>query len=235
MSKTRSTLFPNGVSNADANSFEGLTNYRLRDPTKAHEFFTDFDILDPTSEWNFGIVGTGTIGLIPHDGGAVELLCGGIDNDNAIMQLKTATFIFDAAKEIWYQIKLEIDDATLSDIIAGLWVAENDPITTPPSDGIFFRKDAGGTSVDFVLIKSTVETVFSLPVSLSDDTAVDLAFNYDGAGLFRIFCNDKEVLGFTDLTAVPDNVLMKVSQGVQNGSGESRTMIVDRVLVCKER
>jgi len=235
MSKARTTLFPNGVSNASANSFEGLANLRTLDPTKYHTFFDDFDTYD-AGDWTVTETGVATQALTDADGGALLVTNAAADNDVSASQLVGESFSYAAGKELWFKARLQISDATESDLICGFWIkTATAPITTPPTDGIYFRKDDGAATIDFILNKDSTESVSSAIATLADATDVELAFHYDGAGTFRAYVDDALAATQTTLTNVPDDEILTLGFAIQNGEAVAKTMTVDYVLGAKER
>jgi len=235
MSKARSTLYPNGVSNASPNTFEGLANLRMPDQTKYHTFFDDFNTY-LASDWTVTETGSATQALTDAEGGALLVTNAAADNNVSAQQLVAEGFSYEAAKELWFKAKLQVNDATESDLILGLWIkTATAPIATPPTDGIFFRKDDGDTNIDFVLAKDSTETESSAIGTLADATDIELAFHYDGAGTFKAYIDDVLVATQTTLTNVPDDELLTVGFAIQNGAAAAKTLTLDYILACKER
>jgi hypothetical protein len=238
MSKARSTLFPNGVSNATPLSFEGLANLRFDDPTKYHSFWDDFDRYNVTTgeDWTITATGAGVDDVADGDGGLLVLTNAAADNDSLFVQNRVETFFFEVGQELWWKCRFQVDDATLADVIMGLWIATaTDPIDTPPTDGIFFRKDGGDDDIDFILRKDDAATEELAVGTLVDDVDIELAFHYDGVGTFEVYVDDSLVFEQTDLSDVPDDEVLTVGFGVQNSSAVARDMTVDYVLAVKER
>jgi hypothetical protein len=237
MSKARSTLFPNGVGNADPLTFEGLANLRFPDPTKFHTFFDDFDRYNVATgeDWTITATGAGVDDVAEGDGGLLVLTNAAADNDSLWIQNRVETFLWELDKEMWFKCRVEVDDATLADVLVGLWIATaTDPVDTPPTDAIFFRKIAAATEIDFILRKDDSATE-ELVGDMEDDVPIELAFHYDGGGTFTVYINDSLVLTQTDISDVPDDEVLTVGFGVQNGSAVARVAIYDYVLAVKER
>ncbi len=92
MSKARTTLFPNGVSNASPNTFAALANLRIGDPTKYHVLFEDFDEFDTTFDW-VDTSATGSAALTDADGGEIVLTTTAVNNDFVSVQRIGESFL----------------------------------------------------------------------------------------------------------------------------------------------
>jgi len=235
MSRKRSTLYPNGVSNAAAESFEGIANLRFPDPSKFHTYFNDFDTY-LASDWTVTETGVATQALTDKNGGAILITNAAADNDVSASQLVGESFAYAADKELWFKTRLQISDATQSDLICGLWIkTATAPITTPPTDGIYFRKDDAAATIDFILNKDSTESVSAAIATLADATDVELAFHYDGEGTFRAYVDDVLVATQTTLTNVPDDEILTLGFAIQNGEAVAKTMTLDYILASLER
>jgi len=238
MSKARVTLFPNGVSNADPNTFEDLAHLRIGDPTKFHTFFDDFDRYNVTTgeDWTITATGAGVDDVADGDAGLLVLTNAAADNDSLWIQNRVESFLWESDKELWFKCRVNVDDATLADVLVGLWIATaTDPVDTPPTDAIFFRKLAAATDIDFVLTKDSTSTAATAIGTMVDGVDIELAFHYDGGGTFTVYIDDSLVLTQTDISNVPDDEVLTVGFGVQNGSAVSRVATYDYVLAVKER
>lgn len=238
MSKVRATVLDNGITNADQNSFEDLAHLRFPDPTKYHSFWDDFDRYNVATgeDWTITATGAGVDDVADGDGGLLVLTNAAADNDSLFVQNRVETFFYEAGNELWWKARFQVDDATLADVIMGLWIATaTDPIDTPPTDGIFFRKDSADTDIDFVLRKDDAATEELAVGTLVNATDIELAFHYDGVGTFGVYVDDSLVAEVTVLTNVPDDEVLTVGFGVQNGSAVARAMTLDYVLAVKER
>lgn len=208
------------------------------DPTDWHVWFDDFDKYT-AGDWTLTTVeagaGSATEAISNADGGVLLITNDAADDDSDFFQWAKETFKFVSGKRLYFAIRFQTNDATQSDIVAGLQITDTTPLAV--SDGIYFRKDDGDTNIDFVCIKNSDSTGTALTAvgTLADATWTKLAFYYDGAGSdIDVLINDV-VVGAVPLTNVPDDEELTISFGIQNGAAAAKTMSVDYVLVCRER
>lgn len=154
------------------------------------------------------------------------------DNDADFLQLESESFRFVSGRQAWFAIRFKVDDATETDIVAGLQITDTTPLAV--SDGVYFRKDDGDTNVDFVIIKDSTATTVTALTTLADDTYVELAFWYDGDDGIVPYVNG--VAGAKQaITNMPDDEDLTVSFGVQNGAAAAKVMTIDRVYAAMLR
>lgn len=240
MAEGRPTYFPNGVSNADANSFEDLAKFPYPDPTKYHTFFDDFDYLpvDDTTDlpFNWTISGTNATdpALADADGGVVALTTATSDNDGVFMQKIGESFLWEVGNDLFFKVRLECDDATQSDIVAGLCIT--DATVLDATDQLAFVKADGDTDFDFLIEKNGTATTLAEVATLEDDVAIELAFVYEARrGEFRVYVNDSLVASTQVLTNAPDDEILTPTLAVQAGEAAAKTLSVDYILASKER
>ncbi len=114
----------------------------------------------------------------------------------------------------------------------GLQITDSSPLDV--TDGVFFIKADGSTSVSLLVEKNGTATTTSSVATMADDTFVRLGFYYDGASAIQYFVNG--TLGGTSVTTnLPDDEDMTVSFAIQNGEAVAKTMTVDYIFVAKER
>ena len=237
MTKARVTLFPNGVTNASPNTFSALENLRTLDNYRYHGISDNFDRGYTALEWSQAGVGTEVVAVAAGAGGILSIATGTTDEDNASLQAAALNILFDTSKELWYRSKLQVDDATLAAIFAGITDGAADPIADLPEDGIFFRKDEGDLLIDFVVRSGDAEVVLAAAVgTIADDVDVELAFHYDGQGGLRAYVDDALVFSNQALTAalLPAAVLMTGAFFVENGEAAARTVLMDYFLALGE-
>ena len=118
--------------------------------------------------------------------------------------------------------------------MAGLYLANTDPINDPPEDGIWFESADGTGEVDLVISVSDSRTVASGICTLTDDTYVTLGYYWDGIKTVHYFVNDIEVGSIGVGTSLPD-VVTSLSFGFENGEAVANTMTVDYIGAWMER
>lgn len=232
MSKARSTLFPNGVSNAAPNSFSGLANLRSPDPTIAHIFFDDFDTFITPAVWFVDGAGSAQV-ILDNDDGVLQTTNGVNAGDHSNIHLPSRTYFMIRDKEFWYKILVGFSSRIVASIFLGLWDTAVDPASTPPVDGLYFRSIAADGRIEFVMRKDDVETVLDL--GNIPTGAIQLDFHYDGAGTLTAYVNGTALGETSDLTNFPDDEVLRLAMYMDNGTGNSLSMDVDYVYVSKER
>lgn len=227
------TRFPNGLTTTTKNS--PLGEFILPDMTTAHVYFEDFDYF-AAANWIITTVedgaGAATEALADEDGGVLLITNDDADDDSDFFNKDGESFLMAAGKQAWFSARLKVSDATQSDWIMGLQITDTTPLAV--TDGIFFRKDDGDTNIDFVVIKDSVATTVTGAGTNADDTYVTLSFYYDGKSRIRYFV-DGVMQGSTVTDNLPDDEVLTVSFGIQNGEAVAKTMSVDYILAAKER
>lgn len=229
-----STHFPNGVTNASNDSANGTMMFP--DPTLFHTFFDDFDgFTAAANEWVSTKVGAGTNALTAGNGGLLLITNAAADNDNVSLQ-RIGAFAFTANKKAWFATKFQVSDATQSDINMGVVIVDATPLDA--TDGIYFQKDDGSTSIDVYVRKdaTTGSNKKSAVATLADATDIVLSWYYDGAGQLAIGVNGVTV-AYMDAssTYLPDATNLTVSMFLQNGEAVAKTMTVDYIMAAFER
>ena len=117
--------------------------------------------------------------------------------------------------------------------MAGLQLTDTTPLDV--TDGIFFLKSDGGTTVTFIVEKDSTQSTLDLPNALADDTFMTVGFVYDPKDQkFHVFQNNV-LAGTVVSTNAPDNEELTVSFGIQNGAAAAKTLTVDYIGASKER
>lgn len=229
--------FPNGVTNVSKNN--PLGQFGMPDPSKWHLYFNDFDHY-VAGDWTITAVGTGTSALTDIDGGALLITASALDNDGRQHQKVGESFLLAAGKRAVFKARFKVSDATQSDLFIGLAVTDTTLLGATAgdgvTDGIFFQKDDGSTSLIAYCQKDTTTGQNSLTAAtLVTDTFVTVAWAYNGVDSAEVYVNDVQVgtLSATS-TYLPDTELT-VSFGLLNGEAAAKTMTIDYVLAAVER
>lgn len=230
----RVTRYGEGVTNRDvANIFASL---KTMDPTRYHQFFDDFDFYVSGDVYTVTEIGTGTDALSNADGGRLLLTTSGAGGDNEVLTKADESFLFETGNPIFFRALIQVDDVTLADVFFGLAIGTaTDPVGTAPTDGVYFQKDSGAATIDFVATKDSVQVADTAVATLVDATDVELAFFWDG--IDRIwYAIDGTVTGFiTPGASLPDDEVLTVLMAVEASTAAARTMAIDYVLAAKER
>ncbi len=221
--------FTNGVTTAK--STEPMGQFILPDVTKAHVYFNDFDEYT-AADWVVTEVGVATQALADADGGVLLVTNAAADDDSSFSQKVGESFLFQAGKKLWFEARFKVSDATQSDWVAGLQITDTTPLAV--TDGVYFRKDDGDANIDFVVVKDSTATTATAIATNANDTYVRLSFYYNGVDEVVYFV-DGVRQGSSVTTNLPDDEVLTLSFGIQNGEAVAKTMSVDYILAAKER
>ena len=228
------THFTSGVTNVGADSTLG--KFKAPAPHKYHTYFNDFDTY-LASDWTITTTedgtGSATEALADGDGGLLLVTNAAGDNDKDFFQLVKEGFKYEAGKQLAFHMRFKTNDATQTDIVAGLQLTDTSPLDV--TDGIFFLKADGAATISFIVEKNSTQSTLTLPNSLADDTFMTLGFVYDPKDQkFHVFQNDV-LAGTVVSTNAPDDEELTVSFGIQNGAAAAKTLTVDYIGASKER
>ena len=224
------TRFPNGVTNVGEDSpFADLT---MPAPTKFHTYYEDFDYY-VAGNWTVTETQAGaTQALTDGDGGLLLITNTAADDDLVALQKVGESYRFASGKELFFEARFKVSDATQSDVVIGLQITDATPLDV--SDGVFFIKADGSTSVSLLVEKNGTATTTSSVATMANDTFISLGFYYNGASSI-VYSVNGVVKGTSVTTNLPDDEDMTVSIALQNGEAVAKTMTVDYVFVAKER
>lgn len=228
------THFTSGVTNVSGDGTLG--KLKAPAPHKYHSYFNDFDTY-LASDWTITTTeagsGSATEALADGDGGLLLVTNAAGDNDHDFFQLVKEGYKYEAGKQLAFNIRFKTSDATQTDIVAGLQLTDTTPLDV--TDGIFFLKEDGSTSISFIVEKDSTQSTLTLPNALADDTFMTLGFVFDPKDQkFHVF-QDNVLAGTVVNTNAPDDEELTVSFGVQNGEAVAKTMTIDYVGAMKER
>ena len=228
------THFTSGVTNVGADSTLG--KFKAPAPHKYHTYFNDFDTY-LASDWTITTTedgtGSATEALADGDGGLLLVTNAAGDNDHDFFQLVKEGYKYEAGKQLAFHMRFKTNDATQTDIVAGLQLTDTSPLDV--TDGIFFLKADGAATISFIVEKNSTQSTLTLPNSLADDTFMTLGFVYDPKDQkFHVFQNDV-LAGTVVSTNAPDDEELTVSFGIQNGAAAAKTLTVDYIGASKER
>lgn len=224
------TRFPNGVTNVGEDSLFAAMGQLA--PTKFHTYWEDFDYYT-AANWTVTETQAGaTQALADGDGGLLLLTNSAADDDLCALQKVGESYRFAAGKQLFFEARFKVSDATQSDIVMGLQITDTTPLDV--SDGVFFIKPDGAATVNFLVEKNNTATTASAVATMADDTFIRLGFWYDGVASVYYFVNG--VLGGKSATTnLVDDEDLTVSFAIQNGEAAAKTMTVDYIFVAKER
>lgn len=223
------TRFPKGLTTAAKSAPMG--DFILPDMTKVHTFWEDFDYYIP-ADWTVTEVGVATQLEEDADGGRLLITNAAADDDASFSQKVGESYLFETGKKLWFDCILKASDATQTDIAIGLQITDTSPFDV--TDGVFFRKRDGDTSIEFVVEKNNVPTTTLAIADLADDTDIRLSFFYDGKSAIKIFAGGVQV-ATSVTTNLPDDEVLTISYALENGEAAAKTMSIDYIMVAKER
>lgn len=227
------THFIGGVSDATVGSmFFEMPDFR---PDRLHTFFDDFHtftVADWTITTTEAGAGSATEALADEQFGALLITNDAADNDADFFQKVGESFKLVAGKKLWFAARFKVSDATQSDFVIGLQITDTTPLAV--TDGVYWRKDDGDANLDFVVIKDSTATTATAASTCADATYMTLGFMYDGVSAINYY-KDGVKLGSSVTTNMPDDELLTVSFGLQNGEAVAKTMTVDYIFAAVER
>lgn len=225
------TRFPNGVTNVAENDV--LANLKIPDLSQYHLRYEDFDLYT-AAQWVVGGAGAPVApALVVGDGGLISLANSAADNDNNFIQQLVTAWTLVAGKKLSFIARAQVDDATQCDIALGLQIAVAANNFLTPADGIFLRKDDDALNFFLVSRVGGVETVSAAFGPIANATQFSVGFHYNGAG--NIIASLNGVVRASITPASLTAVALRLTAGVQNGTAVSRTMLLDQVMIAKER
>jgi hypothetical protein len=230
MSNLLVTRFPNGVTNVGEDS--PFADLSMPVPTLFHTYFEDFDYY-AAGDWTVTETQAGaTQALTDGDGGLLLITNTAADDDLVSLQKVGESFRFATGKKLFFEARFKVSDATQSDFVVGLQITDTTPLDV--SDGVFFIKADGSTSVSLVVEKNNTATTTTSVATVANDTFIRLGFYYDGASAIEYFVN-----GVTRGTSVTTNLVddedLTPTFAIQNGEAVAKTMTMDYIFVAKER
>lgn len=223
------TRYPGGIGTVTKPNPLGM--FGMPDPTKWHTFFDDFDIYT-AADWTVTEVGIATQALTDADGGALLVTNAAADNDSSFSQKVGESFLFTSGKKLFLKARLQVSDATESDFVVGLQITDTTPLAV--TDGVYFQKDDGDANLDFHVTKNSTTTSATAVATIADATNLTIAFYYNGSDAMQYYINDVHQ-GTLATTNLPDDEVLTVSFGIQNGEAVAKTMTLDYIFVANER
>jgi hypothetical protein len=230
MANLINTRFPNGFTNVGEDS--PFADMGQPAATKFHTYFEDFDYYT-AGDWTVTETDAGaTQALANGDGGLLLVTNTAADDDLVALQKVGESFLFASGKRLFFEARFKVSDATQSDVVMGLQITDTTPLDA--TDGVFFIKADGSTSVSLLVEKNNTATTTASVATMADDTFITLGFYYDGASTIQYSVNGA-IAGTSVTTNLPDDEELTVSFAIQNGEAVAKTMTVDYVFVAKER
>jgi len=111
-------------------------------------------------------------------GGELNITTAGNEDDGISMQVKGEAFKLDGAYPLYFGIRFRCNSATQVDLLAGLCITDT-TLTAGMTDGVYFRKADGSTSMYFVEELNSAETAGAV-LTFAANTWYILEFVFDG-------------------------------------------------------
>lgn len=222
------TRLPNGLSTEKAGA---LANFGFPNPAKWHTYFDDFDTYT-AADWTVTEVGIATQALNNVDGGQLLITNAAALNDSSFSQLVGESFQFEAGKKLVFEARFTVNDAIQTAFVMGLQITDSAPLDV--SDGVFFQKDDNDALLDFHVEKDNTSTDATGIHTMVNATFVKVGFAYDGKSEIKYYVDDAH-LGTLATTNMPDDEVLTISYGVDNGEAAIKSMTIDYILAAKER
>lgn len=224
------TRFQNGVTNRDVGDI--FNSLKALDPTRAHTYWEDFDYYLAT-DWIVTEVGVATQALIDISGGRLLITNAAADNDSSFQQKVGEGFLFTLGIPAFFRALFQVSDATQSDFIIGLQITDTTPLAV--TDGVFFRKDDGNAELDFISVRNSVEVTSDNIFTVLDAIDIEVAFFWDGIDRIWFGVNGTALGFITPGVSLPDDEVLTISFGIQNGEAVAKTLLLDYIYASMER
>lgn len=236
--------FPSGVTSARTGVFADV-GIGL-DPTKWIIFSDDFvrfnsaDWTISTTEAGAGdatealgtIANSGIANTAADAGGVLVITNDDADNDADFFYKTGELFLITPGKKTAFAARWKVSDATQADIVIGLQVADTTPLVI--ADAMYFKSSDGAATMDFRCLESSNATDYASVATLADNTWIETSFIYNGTDAIDLYVDGVKI-GSVGVTTLPDDVLLTVGFGVQNGEAVAKTMTIDYIHVAQER
>jgi len=228
------TRFQNGITNNAVNNI--FSSLPMPDPTKLQIFHDDFHRY-VAGDWTITTTeagaGAATEALTDANGGRLLVTNDDADDDADFFNKVGESFLFATGKKAFFKALLQVSDATQSDFVVGLQITDTTPLAV--TDGVYFRKDDGDTDLDFLAIKDSTAVTASAISTVVDATDLEIGFYWDGIDRIWYSVGGTVLGSITPDTSLPDDELLTVSFGIQNGAAAAKTMTIDYIFAAMER
>lgn len=200
-----------------------------------HFVQTPFASADNMAGWTTTLVEAGagetTVALkAGADTGTLLITTDAAENDGANIQLQGEAFTFASAYPLYFGVRFKISDATQSDFLLGLCITDTD-LLGGMTDGIYFRKVDGSTTMAFVLEKDSTETSTNYGTAIAADTWYILEFYFDGTNVDWYVNGVAQTRPAT--TNLPNDEYLTPSIHVLTGEAVAKTAEVDWLRVIQ--
>ncbi len=192
--------------------------------------------LDSTNDWTV-VKDSGASAGIGADvlNGVLELTSAATTDDDGASVQGNEIFKAQADKTIWFETKLQCNDADQTDICVGLTVnfATNPEAMLTAADRICFQVDDGNASILCKTESGGTETSTDSGVDLVDSTYVKLSIRVSGTGQVFFYVDGTEVAVHT--TNIPTTELALAAMSLSGSATGTRKTTIDYMFAAATR
>lgn len=220
--------YPSGVSTVSPQKF--LADLIVPSPTSVHQYFNDFDTY-AAGDWTV-TASTGTAALTAGNNGDITLTTAATASDIQHILKNPAAFQITPGYRAHFGVNITSADVTAPGFIFGL---QSGGTAFAPTDGVYFTKAEGATTLSLVLNKGGTATTLATGIALSASTATQIGFEYDGrpTPTLYVYANGIRVVSLTDFTNLTTANLAP-AVGIQTATAAAKSLVVDYILAVSE-
>lgn len=233
--------FPSGHTNVGPT--DPLGAYIQSDPTLLTTYWNDFHqyvaadwtVTETDAAATQACLGTNAGG----HGGILALTQDSGGSATAVNQIQYANenFILSTSKRFWLKTRFSLTAGTMANFgaLVGLAITDTTAVAGV-SDGIFFRKPTGGSTLSAVLCLNSTETTIAMSTSITTATYYTAALYYNGKDEVSVWLDGTKVGSTTTLTnLVTDEELAVTIASLNATAAAANVLSVDYVLVSMDR
>lgn len=184
-------------------------------------------IIGPYTVTNVETGGGDSVAVVIADGagGILQITTDGAENDGLNIQVTGESYTFSAAYPTYFGCRFKLNtDATQVDFLAGLCITDTD-LLGGMTEGVYFRKIDGTTTMNFVLENGSTETATAYGTALAADTWYTVEFLYYG-GAMRWYVNGVRQTSPV-LTNLPDDAADGLTPSIHFLTGEANANVCE--------
>jgi len=211
--------FSNGVNNVSA--IASSRNLPVPNPlviaSETNDFHrytaADWTVTNTTTHYTIGLVAAAAA---RPGGGWLGIVAGGatVNTDVGAVQINPLSTYFTTSQEMWFEAKILLANATNEQVMIGVGASA---AAVAPTDGIYFSKAAGSTSIDFTIRAGSSSTTASA-VGTATTSAMRFAAYYNGKDAVDAYIDGVKVYSQTTLTNLPASVVMGMFAAIKAGA-----------------
>ena len=198
---------------------------------------TPFSAADQMAGWLATLIEDGgdesTVTLVAGSaGGEVLFSSDAGDNDGINAQLLGEAFSFGSRYPCYMGARFKVDDATESEILAGLVITDATILLSGTTDGLYFRKPDADTTLYLVAERNSVETTIGC-ATMADSVYITAEYLYTG-GIVYVYINGTQVAELSDGDPnFPDDEYLTPTLGLLTGEAVAKDMTIDWINIIQ--